>query len=133
MLSSKNTTKQLSDNHMDTAIISFGSTEQFGPHLRSILMAITEAIVQGLINQGFKKFVIVTGQGGANWISPCIKHLNYKYKDVIIVFAHQNSGDSWKEVNEKAGFSGENEVHGGLSSVCTVLYLCPDLVDFSKT
>lgn len=178
MFSSENTTKQIQESGVDTAIISFGATEQFGPYLPmnldnllaekyakhygdilnayvlplipfntseehssyigtvslspSVLMMLTEEIVQGLACQGFKKIVIVTGHGGANWISACVKHLNYKYKEMLIVFAHQNSWDSWNEANEKAGLNKRNEVHGGLSSVCTALYLCPENVDLAS-
>lgn len=59
---------------------SFRGTISLSP---SILMALTEEIIQGLINQGFKKFVIVTGHGGANWISACVKHLNYSLRTVV--------------------------------------------------
>lgn len=33
MLSSENTSKQLIESNIDTAIVSFGATEQFGPFL----------------------------------------------------------------------------------------------------
>lgn len=59
---------------------SFRGTISLSP---SILMALTEEIIQGLINQGFKKFVIVTGHGGANWISACVKPLNYSLRTVV--------------------------------------------------
>ena len=178
MLTSQNTTRELSLSGIDTALIAFGSTEQCGPYLPmhldsmlveiyakhystilnayqlpvipfntseehshfkgtvtlspQLLMALTEEIVDGLIRQGFKKFVIVSGHGGASWITPCVKHLNYRYTEALIIDAHHNSMQAWQEANEAAGFAQRNDVHGGLASLCTALYLCPDLIDFAS-
>src|SRR2546421_5414156 len=89
----------------------FKGTVTLSPQL---LMALTEEIVDGLIRQDFKKFVIVSGHGGAGWITPCVKHLNYKYPNTLIIDAHHNSAIAWKEANEIAGFAQRNDVHGGL-------------------
>jgi creatinine amidohydrolase len=35
---------------------------------------------------------------------------------------------AWEEALTEAGLEGLNEVHGGLLSVCTAMWLCPDLV-----
>jgi creatinine amidohydrolase len=176
MLTSHNTTRQLEESGIDTALIPFGSTEQFGPYLPmhidclqaemyanfygaalsayvlpvtpfntseehahfkgtitlspQLLSMMTEEIIAGLMRQGFRKFVLVSGHGGANWMGACIKHLNYKYPNVLIVHAHQNVEQAWNYAGEVAGFAHRNDIHGGLLGLCTALYHCPELIDY---
>lgn len=174
MLSYKNTTKELSDNGTDIAILSVGATEQFGPYLPmhldtliadlyaeaygkelnayvlptlpfntseehanckgtvtvspNVLTSMLEEIVVNLNRQGFKKFVLCTGHGGSYWEGSFIKHINYKYPDLIVITPHHNNHIAWEEALHKAGLEGLNEIHGGLLSVCTAMWLCSELV-----
>lgn len=168
-----NTTKELSDSGTDTAVISVGATEQFGPFLPmhldtliadkyaetygralnayvlptlpfntseehahykgtitvspNVLTAMLEEIVVGLMRQGFRKFVLCTGHGGSYWDGAFIKQINYKYPEIIVIHPHQNR-DAWEMAIRAAGFEGLDEMHGGLLSVCTAMWLCPDQV-----
>ena len=176
MFTSRNTTRQLERSDIDTALIAFGSTEQFGPYLPmhidcllaeqyaqyysevlnayvlpvipfntseehahyrgtitlspQLLNMMTEEIISVLMRQNFKKFVLVSGHGGANWLSPCVKHLNYKYPTILLVHAHANTEESWRSASEVAGFANNNDIYGGLLGLCTALYLCPELIDY---
>ena len=105
----------------------FKGTITLSPQLLSMT---TEEISSVLMRQGFKQFVIVSGHGGANWISSCIKHLNYKYPNILLVHAHANVEQAWHSASEVAEFPDINEIHGGLFGLCTALYLCPDLIDY---
>ncbi|QKS46496.1 creatininase family protein [Paenibacillus cellulosilyticus] len=174
MLSYRNTTKELRDSGIDTAILSVGATEQFGPYLPmhldtliaelyataygrelnayvlpaipfntseehanfkgtvtvspNILTAMLEDIVCNLVRQGFRKFVVCTGHGGSYWEGAFIKHINYKYPEIIVITANHHNHLAWEEAVAAAGLTGLNEIHGGLLSVCTAMWLCPDLV-----
>lgn len=173
MLNYTNTTAELSTNHIDTAIISVGATEQCGPFLPmhldtliaeryaqaygrvlnayvlpslpfntseehanfkgtvtvspNVLTAMLEEIIVNLTRQGFDKFVLCNGHGGAYWESAFIKHINFKYPDIIVIHPHHNR-NSWEDAINSAGLEGLNEIHGGLLSVCTAMWLCPDKV-----
>jgi creatinine amidohydrolase len=159
---------------MDTAILSVGATEQFGPYLPmhldtliaelyadafgrelnayvlptipfntseehanfkgtvtvspNVLTAMLEDIVRSLTRQGFRKFVVCTGHGGSYWEGAFVKHINYKYPEIIVITANHNNHHAWEEAVAAAGFEGLNEIHGGLLSVCTAMWLCPELV-----
>ncbi|WP_419954468.1 creatininase family protein [Neobacillus niacini] len=172
MLSYKNSTKEIAASGTDTAIISVGATEQFGPYLPmhldtliaekyaesfgealgayvlptlpfstseehasykgtvtvspNVLTAMLEEIIANLNRQGFKKFVLCNGHGGAYWESAFVKHINYKYENIILITAYRHF--AWEEALTEAGLEGLNEIHGGLLSVCTAMWLCPDLV-----
>ncbi|MBA2943744.1 creatininase family protein [Paenibacillus sp. CGMCC 1.16610] len=174
MLNFKNTTLEISNSGIDTAVLSVGATEQFGPYLPmhldtliaelyataygnelnayvlptipfntseehanfkgtvtvspNILTAMLEDIVCNLIRQGFRKFLVCTGHGGSYWEGAFVKHINYKYPEIIVISANHNSHLAWNEAVEAAGLKGLNEMHGGLLSVCTAMWLCPELV-----
>lgn len=169
-----NTTTDLADPGLDTAIISVGATEQCGPclplhidtlcaqyfarhwgrvlnayvlptlpfntseehtHFRgtvsvtpAALMQMLEEVVAGLRKQRFCKQVLTCGHGGSYWASAFIKHINHRFDDIIVVNAHANSGKTWQAAVDKAGLGGRNEVHGGLTSKCLAMYLCPESV-----
>lgn len=172
MLSYKNSTREIVESGTDTAIISVGATEQFGPYLPmhldtliaekyaetfgevlnayvlptlpfstseehanckgtvtvspNVLTAMLEEIIVNLNRQGFKKFVLCNGHGGAYWESAFVKHINYKYEKIILITTYRHL--AWEEALTEVGLEGLNEIHGGLLSVCTAMWLCPDLV-----
>ncbi|MDR6555094.1 creatininase family protein [Paenibacillus qinlingensis] len=174
MLSFKNTTKEIANSGVDTAVLSVGATEQFGPYLPmhldtlmaelyadaygrelnayvlptipfntseehanfkgtvtvspNILTAMLEEIICNLIRQGFRKFLVCTGHGGSYWEGAFVKHMNYKYPEIILISAYHNNHNAWEDALEIAGLQGLNEMHGGLLSVCTAMWLCPELV-----
>lgn len=173
MLNYTNTTKELFESGIDTAIISIGATEQFGPYLPmhldnliaeryaevygraldayvlptlpfntseehanykgtvtispNLITTMIEEIMTGLMRQGFKKFVICSGHGGSYWEGAFIKHINYKYPEIIVIHPHHHH-DAWSVAIQAAEFEGLDEMHGGLLSVCTAMWLCPDKV-----
>ncbi|KRE49276.1 creatininase family protein [Paenibacillus sp. Soil522] len=174
MLSFRNSTSEISSSGMDTAILSVGATEQFGPYLPmhldtliaelyaitygtelnayvlptipfntseehanfkgtvtvspNILTAMLEDIICNLTRQGFSKFLVCTGHGGSYWEGAFVKHINYKYPEIIVITANHNNHLAWEEAIKAAGLEGLNEMHGGLLSVCTAMWLCPELV-----
>ncbi|WP_240479843.1 creatininase family protein [Paenibacillus wynnii] len=93
----------------------------------NILTTMLEEIIVNLTRQGFVKFVICNGHGGAYWESAFIKHMNFKYPDIILIHPHHNR-TAWDIAVKSAGLEGINELHGGLLSVCTAMWLCPDKV-----
>jgi len=105
----------------------FRGTVTLSPQLLSMM---TEEMIIVLMGQGFRRFVLVSGHGGANWIGACIKHLNYKYSNILVVHAHQNVEQAWQYASEVAGFAQRNDLHGGLLGLCTALYHCPQLIDY---
>jgi len=173
MLNYTNTTKELSESGIDTAIISIGATEQFGPYLPmhldnliaeryaeeygralnayvlptlpfntseehanfkgtitispNLINTIIEEIITSLMRQGFKKFVLCSGHGGSYWEGAFIKFINYKYSEIIVIHPHHNQ-DAWFAAIQAAELEGLDEMHGGLLSVCTAMWLCPDKV-----
>lgn len=94
----------------------------------NVLTAMLEDIIINLVRQGFKKFLVCTGHGGSYWEGAFIKHINYKYPQIILISANHNNHMAWEEAIERAGLEGLNEMHGGLLSVCTAMWLCPELV-----
>ncbi|MEB4861290.1 creatininase family protein [Priestia megaterium] len=92
------------------------------------LTAMLEEIIVNLTRQGFTKFVICTGHGGAYWESAFVKHINFKYPNIILIAPNHNTNKAWNEAIKKAELEGLNEIHGGLLSVCTAMWLCPELV-----
>lgn len=97
----------------------------------NILTSMLEDIVVNLNRQGFNKFVLCCGHGGAYWEGAFIKHINYKYPDLIVITPHHNN-HAWEEAIKKAGLEGLNEMHGGLLSVCTAMWLCPEFVKLNS-
>ncbi|KIL34361.1 creatininase [Cohnella kolymensis] len=93
----------------------------------NVLTAMLEEIMINLSRQGFKKFVLCSGHGGSYWEAAFIKHFNYKYSDLLLIHAHHNH-QAWEKAMAAAQFDELNELHGGLLSVCTALWLCPELV-----
>lgn len=172
-LSYKNSTAEIEASGTETAIISVGATEQFGPYLPmhldtliaeryaaafgrvldayvlptlpfntseehanckgtitvspTVLMNMLEEIIVNLTRQGFKKFVLCNGHGGAYWEAAFVKQINYKYSDLILITTHRHL--AWEEALQHVGLQGLDEMHAGLLSVCTAMWLCPDLVD----
>ncbi|GIP33453.1 creatininase family protein [Paenibacillus sp. J2TS4] len=94
----------------------------------NVLTAMLEELIINLVRQGFKKFVVCNGHGGAYWEGAFIKHINYKYPQIILIAPNHNNYNAWEEATKKAGLEGLNEVHGGLLSVCTAMWLCPEHV-----
>ena len=90
-----------------------------------LMISIFEEIIECLSKQGFRKFVLTGGHGGAYWVSPFIKNANYKYPDMIIINAHSSSEDAWKKGLAAAGLSDCTDVHGGLLSACLAAFLLP--------
>ncbi|WP_313893268.1 hypothetical protein [Psychrobacillus sp.] len=58
--------------------------------------------------------------------SAFVKHINYKHPELILITTYHHL--EWEEVIKEAGPEGLNEVHAGLLSVCTAIWLCPELV-----
>ncbi|WP_265333454.1 hypothetical protein [Paenibacillus guangzhouensis] len=77
------------------------------------------------MRQGFKKFVLC--HGGSYWEGAFIKYINYKYSEIIVIHPHHNH-DAWFVAIQAAELEGLDEMHGGLLSVCTAMWLCPDKV-----
>ena len=94
----------------------------------TVLMEMLEEIVGGLRKQGFCKQVLTCGHGGSYWASGFIKHINHRFDDIILVYAHVDATRAWQAALEQAGLVGQNEIHGGLTSKCIALYLCPETV-----
>ncbi|MET3942689.1 creatinine amidohydrolase [Paenibacillus sp. PvP094] len=93
----------------------------------NILTAMLEEIIFNLSKQGFCKFLICSGHGGAYWEGAFIKHINYKYPDILVIHPHHQH-DAWSVAVKAAAFEGIDELHGGFMSVCTALWLCPEKV-----
>jgi creatinine amidohydrolase len=104
---------------------SFKGTVTVSPN---VLTAMLEEMIVNLARQGFKKFVLCNGHGGAYWELAFIKNLNYKYPQIILIAPNQNNQNVWERASKEAGLEGLNEMHGGLLSVCTAMWLCPELV-----
>lgn len=92
------------------------------------MFAILEDVVACLLKQGFRKQVLTGGHGGAYWSKAFIKHINYKYDDMILIDAHVSASTNWGKALRKAGISNRNEIHGGMVSKCIAAFLCPDSV-----
>jgi creatinine amidohydrolase len=93
----------------------------------NVLTAMVEEIMVNLSKQGFNKFILCSGHGGSYWEGAFIKHFNYKYPDLVLMHAHHNQ-KAWEQAIKAAKLEGLNEIHGGLLSVCTAMWLCPELV-----
>ncbi|WLR42235.1 creatininase family protein [Bacillus carboniphilus] len=176
MLSYKNSTKIIEESGVDTAIISVGATEQFGPYLPmhldtliaekfaeafgdvlnayvlptlpfntseehasykgtitvspNVLTGMLEEMIVNLSKQGFKKFVLCNGHGGAYWEAAFVKHLNYKYPEMILITGHRHQ--AWEDALKETGIEGLKERHAGFLSVCTAMWLCPELVNVAS-
>lgn len=172
MLSYKNSTREIEESGTETAVLSVGATEQFGPNLPmhldtliaeiyaksfgealnayvlptipfntseehanckgtitvspNVLTAMLEEIIVNLNRQGFKKFVLCNGHGGAYWESAFVKQINFKYPELILITTYRHL--AWEEAIKESGLEGLNEMHAGLLSVCTAMWLCPELV-----
>lgn len=97
----------------------------------NLISSMIEEMMVCLMRQGFTKFVICSGHGGAYWEGAFIKHMNYKYPDMIVIHPHHNH-DAWHSAIQAAELEGLDEMHGGLLSVCTAMWLCPDKVKLSS-
>jgi creatinine amidohydrolase len=49
------------------------------------LTTFLEEMIINLAKQGFIKFVLCSGHGGSYWFSAFIKHMNYKFTDILII------------------------------------------------
>lgn len=171
-----NSTAEIEASGTETAIISVGATEQFGPYLPmhldtliaekyaeafgevlhayvlptlpfntseehanckgtitvspTVLTAMLEEIIVNLTKQGFTKFVLCNGHGGAYWESAFVKQINFKYPDLILITTHRHL--AWEDALQHAGLQGLDEMHAGLLSVCTAMWLCPELVELKS-
>ena len=92
----------------------------------NVLTAMLEEIIVNLNRQGFKKFVLCNGHGGAYWESAFVKHMNFKYPELIVITTYRHL--AWEEALKEVGLEGLKELHAGLLSVCTAMWLCPELV-----
>lgn|GEM_PF-1478967 len=172
ILSYRSSTTEIEESGTDTAILSVGATEQFGPYLPmhldtliaekyaetfgrtlnayvlptlpfntseehanckgtvtvspAVLIAMLEEIIVNLTRQGFNKFVLCNGHGGAYWESAFVKQINYKYPDLVLITTHRHL--AWEEALQQLGLGDLDEMHGGLLAVSTAIWLCPDLV-----
>lgn len=90
------------------------------------VMLILEEIVARLREQGFRKQVLTGGHGGSYWGRAFIKDINWKFKDIVVVSAHQNADQTWQDALQKAGLAGRSELHGGAVSRSLALYLAPN-------
>ena len=102
----------------------YKGTVTVGPN---VISAFVEEMIVNLRRQGFSKFVITSGHGGSYWITPFIKHMNYKYDDIVVVHPQHQPG-AWEYAVKEAGLEGRNEIHGGLIGMCTAMFLCPQNV-----
>jgi len=93
----------------------------------SVISAFVEDIIVNLRRQGFKKFVITSGHGWSYWFDAFIKHMNFKYEDIVVLHPHYQSG-AFEEALKATGLDGRNGIHGGLIGVCTGMFLCPEYV-----
>jgi len=92
----------------------------------TVLTTMLEEIIVNLNRQGFKKFVLCNGHGGAYWESSFVKHMNYKYPELLVITTYRYL--AWEEALEEVNLEGHNEMHAGLLSVCAAMWLCPELV-----
>lgn len=92
----------------------------------NVLTTMLEEIIFNLSRQGFKKFVLCNGHGGAYWESAFVKQINYKYPELILITTHRHL--AWEDALKEAGIEGLKERHAGFLSVCTAMWLCPELV-----
>lgn len=93
----------------------------------TVLSAMLEEIIVNLFRQGFNQFVLCNGHGGAYWESAFVKQINFKYPELVVITTHRYQ--AFEEALHVAGLDGLNERHGGLLSVATAMWLCPELVD----
>ncbi|RLQ92769.1 creatininase family protein [Planomicrobium sp. Y74] len=176
MLSYRSSTAEIEASGTETAILSVGATEQFGPYLPmhldtliaekyaeafgktlnayilptlpfntseehanckgtitvspAVLSAMLEEIIVNLARQGFNKFVLCNGHGGAYWESAFVKQINYKYPDLVLITTHRHL--AWEEALQHSGLQGLDEMHAGLLSVSTAMWLCPNIVEMKS-
>ena len=89
------------------------------------MMLVMEEVIAGLHAQGFTKFVLTSGHGGAYWTGAFIKDINHRYPRLVLVNGHHGGDARWREGLHKAGLGGRNDVHGGALSRALALYLAP--------
>ncbi|WP_243525726.1 creatininase family protein [Bacillus pseudomycoides] len=92
----------------------------------NVLAVMLEEIIVNLTRQGFKKFVLCNGHEGAYWESSFVKQINFKYPELILITTHRQL--AWEDALKEAGIEGLKERHAGFLSVCTAMWLCPELV-----
>jgi creatinine amidohydrolase len=118
-------------------VIPFNTSEEHAGFIGTVtvspntLMSFLEEIIVNLSKQGFTKFILSSGHGGAYWYSSFIKHMNYSYPEILVV-SPGHKPDAWHKAIKAAGFEGRNELHGGLIGVCTAMWLCPELVKLAQ-
>ncbi|WP_088006016.1 creatininase family protein [Indiicoccus explosivorum] len=94
----------------------------------AVIMSLLEEVVVNLNRQGFRKFVICNGHGGAYWEPAFVKQMNYKYPDMLVAALHYRDREAQAAGKKAAGLEELKEMHGGLLSVCTAMWLCPELM-----
>jgi len=105
--------------------MSFAGTVALRP---TTVMLVLEDIVAGLRRQGFRKQVVASGHGGAYWLGPFIKQINWQFADIVVVSAHAGADSIWREAVEGAGLGGRDEIHGGALARALALFLAPEAV-----
>lgn len=111
----------------------FNTSEEHANRIGTVTVSPTaialmlEEIIDNLHRQGFTRFVLCNGHGGAYWESAFVKQINFKYPELVVITTHRYR--AFEEALSAAGLAGLNERHGGLLSVATAMWLCPELVD----
>ncbi|AQQ54689.1 creatininase family protein [Planococcus lenghuensis] len=93
-----------------------------------VIMSLLEEIIMNLHRQGFRKFIICSGHGGAYWEPAFVKQMNFKYPELLMMAPPYRDEEAQAVAKEAAGLEELKEMHGGLLSVCTAMWLCPELV-----
>ena len=116
-------------------VLPFNTSEEHAKYKGTIhvspntLTALLEDMIVTLRKQGFKKFLLCCGHGGAYWEATFVKHINYTYEDIVLVTPQHNVSAAWNDAIKVAGLEeASEEVHGGLLAVCSLMWLCPELV-----
>ena len=82
---------------------------------------ILTGLVERLYQHGFRKIVILIGHGGIFITEPTVRHLNYKYKDLHLIYS------DYLEVMDVT-----NMDHAGESETSRILYHRPEYVKMEK-
>ena len=87
----------------------------------STQIAILEDIIDSVVNQGFKKVVILNGHGG-NEFKPIVRELKPKYKDIFICVIN------WYEVVDWAKYFDDTGDHAAEMETSIMLKIAPEQV-----